>query len=254
MARSVADVARMLKVIAGPVSLDPSAAAVPVPDYARALNRSVKGLRVGVPAEYFFDRVHPETEKALRRAIDVLRGLGVLIVDVTVRNAALASAASSVILGSESAAFHQKRLQENAGLLDPLVRERLEASSFYSALDYIKALRIRSVLIGEMKRVFQTCDVLMLPAGNAAPRLETEIVETDIPPNPPPDPRPDSYNLANVTGIPALVLPCGFTAGPPELPLGIQFCGKHFDEATLLRIGHAYQSVTDWHKRTPARV
>ena len=95
------------------------------------------------------------------------------------------------------------------------------------------------------------CDALMLPAGNAAPKLEEEIVGTDLPPNPPPAPRPDVFNLANLTGVPALVLPCGFTPDSPTLPLGIQFCAPHFDEATLFRLGHTYQSVTDWHRRLP---
>ncbi len=124
--------------------------------------------------------------------------------------------ACSVILGSESAAFHQQRLQEHAPLFDPLVRERLEASSFYSALDYIRAVRVRTLLMEEMGNVFEKCNALMLPAGNAAPRLEVEIVGTDARPNPPPAPRPDSFNLANLTGIPSLVLPCGLTAAPPE--------------------------------------
>ena len=174
-----------------------------------------------------------------------------MLVDVKVRNADLCGAASSIILSSEAAVFHEKRLKEHADLLDPLVRERLEAATFNSAVDYIKALRIRTVLMEEMRRVFRTCDVLMLPAGNAAPKLDAEIVGTDAPSDPPPPPRPDSFNIANVTGIPAIVLPCGFTAGPPSLPLGIQFCAKPFDEATLFRVGHAYQSATDWHKRRP---
>jgi Asp-tRNA(Asn)/Glu-tRNA(Gln) amidotransferase A subunit family amidase len=92
---------------------------------------------------------------------------------------------------------------------------------------------------------------LMLPAGNAAPKLDAEIVDTDAPRNPPLPPRPDSFNIANVTGIPAIVLPCGFTAGPPSLPLGIQFCARPFDEAALFRISHAYQVATDWHERRP---
>ena len=171
------------------------------------------------------------------------------MVDVKVRNAALCSAASSIILNSEAAVFHEKRLKENADLLDPLVRERLEVATFNSAVDYIKALRLRTILMEEMRRVFQTCDVLMLPAGNAAPKLNAEIAGTDAPSDPPLPPRPDSFNIANMTGIPAIVLPCGFTAGPPSLPLGIQFCAKPFDEATLFRIGHAYQMATDWHKR-----
>jgi aspartyl-tRNA(Asn)/glutamyl-tRNA(Gln) amidotransferase subunit A len=240
LARTVDDVELLFQVMAGSPKPAPGA--------------GVKGMRIGVPTAHFFDKVHPETDRALRRALTVLKEMGAVLMDVTVRNAELCSPASAVILGSESAAFHQKRLEDNADLFDPLVRERLEASSFYSAVDYIKALRIRTMLIAEMRRVFQTCDVLMLPAGNAAPKLIEEIVGTDIPPNPPPPPRPDVFNLANVTGIPSLVLPCGFTAGPPVLPLGIQFCAKAGGEATLFRVGRAYQSATDWHKRRPSIV
>jgi aspartyl-tRNA(Asn)/glutamyl-tRNA(Gln) amidotransferase subunit A len=252
MARTVSDVARMLQVIGGADPNDDTAVGTPVPEYSKALTGNIKGLRLGIPSEYFFDRVHPETEAALRRAISLLKELGAVPVEVNIRNAALAGAASSIILNSEAAAFHEKRLRQNADLLEPLVRERLEVATFNSAVDYIKALRVRTVLIEEMRRVFQACDVLMLPAGNAAPKLAAEIVDTDAPSDPPSPPRPDSFNIANVTGIPAIVLPCGFTAGPPSLPLGIQFCAKSFNEAALFRVGHAYQSATDWHKRRPA--
>ena len=254
MAKTVAGVAHMLQAMAGADPHDKSAAKVPVPDYSRALLGGVKGLRIGVPTEYFFTHVHPVTDAALRSALAVLKESGARLVDVTVRQADLASPASTIILGSESSAFHEKRLREKADLLDPLVRERLEVGTFYSAADYIKALRVRTLLIEEMRRVFESCDVLMLPAGNAAPKLTEEITGTDVPPDPPPAPRPDTLNLANVTGIPSLVLPCGFTGGgaaAPALPLGIQFCARPFDEAMLFRVGHAYQSVTDWHTRRP---
>ncbi len=251
LARSVADIARILQVMAGADPKDPTASKAAVPDYSKALAGKVKGLRMGVPSEHFFTHVHPDTDRALREAIFTLKRMGVEVVEVKVQNAAMCSAASAILLGSESAAFHQKRLKEQADQFDPLVRERLEAATFYSAIDYIQALRIRTTMIEEMRRVFRSCDVLMLPAGNAAPKLDTEITGTDLPPDPPPAPRPDAVNLANVTGIPSLVLPCGFTTASPTLPLGIQFCARHFDEATLLRIGHAYQLETDWHKRYP---
>src|SRR5262245_32029686 len=122
MAGTVADVARMLQVIAGADPRDRTAAAAPVPDYAKALTGNVKGLRIGVPSEYFFDRVHAETETALRRAISLLREMGARLLDVKVRNAGLCGAASSVILSSEAAVFHAKRLKENADLFEPLVR------------------------------------------------------------------------------------------------------------------------------------
>ncbi len=156
-----------------------------------------------------------------------------------------------MILSAESAAFHEQRWKASAHLLDPLVRERLEAGMFQTAVDYLRAQRLRGTLIEEMRRVFTQCDVLLLPAGNAAPRLEEETVETDAPANPPSRPRPDVFNLANVTGIPAIVLPCGFTSGPPALPLGIQFCAAENGESLLFRLGRAYQSATDWHRRHP---
>lgn len=251
MARSVFAVAAMLEAMAGQDPRDSASAAAPVPSYTKALAGKLKGIRIGVPSGHFFQNVHPETDAALRRAFSTLKELGAALVETDVRHAAMASTATAVILGSESAAFHQKRLEKSGRLMDPLVRERLEVSSLYSAVDYIKALRIRRVMIEEMRRVFGLCDVMALPAGNAAPRLEEEIVETDAPIVPPATPRPDSFNIANLTGMPALVLPCGFTAGPPVLPLGMQLCGRGFEEATLFRVGHAYQSVTDWHTRVP---
>jgi aspartyl-tRNA(Asn)/glutamyl-tRNA(Gln) amidotransferase subunit A len=251
LAKTVAGVAAMLQVMAGFDRRDDASANVPVPDYARVLTGNVKGLRIGVPTEHYFNHVHPETDAALRQARSVLKDRGAVEVDITVRNASLCSAASGVILNSESAAFHEQRIKKHADLLDPLVRERLEAATFHTAVDYIKALRIRTLLMEEMNRIFQTCDVILLPAGNAPPRLEGEIVGTDMPTDPPAPPRPDAFNLANVTGIPAIVLPCGFTSGPPTLPLGIQFCAKPFDESTLFRVAHAYESATTWHTRYP---
>ena len=251
MARTVADVARMLHAMAGPDPQDRTAASTAVPDYSKLLSGNVKGLRIGVPSEYFFDHVHADTDAALRRANSLLKDMGAVLVDVKVRDAAICGAASTVILNTEAAVYHEQVLKESPDLLDSLVRERLEVATFNSAIDYIKAQRVRTVLMEEMRRVFETCDVLMLPSGNAAPRLDAEIVNTDAPSEPPSPPRPDTFNIANMTGIPAIVLPCGFTAGPPVLPLGIQFCAKPFDEATLFRIGHAYQSATDWHKRRP---
>lgn len=236
MARSVADMALLLEGMTGS-------------RFAPSKERSLKGLRVGVANSYFFERVRPETDAALRKALTVLRELGAELIDVEVRHASICGAVSGTILGSESAAYHLQRLKSKGDLLDGLVRERLEAGTFYSAVDYIKALRVRTVLIQEVARTFTKCDVLMLPAGNAAPLLEEEIVGSDVPPI---APRPDSFNLANVTGIPSLVIPCGFTAGRPALPLGIQFCAKPMGEQLLFRVGSAYQRATDWHARRPA--
>ncbi len=107
MGRTVADVASMLAVIAGPDPRDNYASTSQVPDYSKALTGKVKGMRLGIPTKFFFDRVHPETEAALRRAIEVLKQMGVVLVNVEIQTAALSGAVSAVILGSECAAFHQ---------------------------------------------------------------------------------------------------------------------------------------------------
>ena len=251
MAKTVGDVASMLQVMAGVDGKDSSSSAEAVPDYSHAFTGNIKGLRIGVLTGYM-DSLLPETKAAIQTALRLLQGQGAVLVDMKLRNAELCEPASWVILMSEGAAFHEKRLKESADLFEPLVRERLEVATFNSAVDYIKALRVRTVLMQEMQRVFQNCDVLALPAGNAPPLLEADVVGTDAPSGPAKPPRPDYWSIANMTGIPAMVLPCGFTAGPPVLPLAMQFWARPFDEAVLFRLGGAYQAATDWHTRKPA--
>lgn len=251
MARTVADVALMLQAMAGPDPRDPSSASEAVPDYSRALAGGVKGLRIGVPTEFFFDGINPEPLAAIKRAIELLRSQGAELVDVKVPHADLAGAALSVLQGAEGAVFHEKNLKEKAHLFEPLVRERLESGLFYSAVDYIKAQQVRTVLQEETRRVFEACDVMVAAAGNAARLLDAEIGDTDAAPGPSVGKQPDPWSLGNATGIPAIVLPCGFTAGPPVLPMGIQFYAKPLAEATLFRVAHAYQAATDWHTRRP---
>ncbi len=234
LTRTAADMADVLRAVAGPVP---------------EIGGGVKGLRIGIAPPYFWNHVQPEVERALRAAIEVFRGLGAVPADVTFKDPQMCGPVSSMILSSEAAAFHGRRLKEHADKMDPLVRERLEAATFNTAVDYIHAQRVRTLLMEETRRLFTTCDVLLLPAGNPAPLLEQEIVTTDLPPDPPPPKRPDVANLANVTGIPSLVFPCGFTDGPPVLPIGLQLCGRPGAEAVLLRAAHAYQRATDWHTR-----
>jgi aspartyl-tRNA(Asn)/glutamyl-tRNA(Gln) amidotransferase subunit A len=252
MARTVADTAMMLQVMAGPDPNDSTAAHEPVADYARALTRDIKGLRIGVPSNYFFDEVNAESVAAVHSAIKKLQDMGAVVVDVQVPHADLSGAAMWIIGMAEGACFHEKRLKEKAELFDPVVRERLEAAKFYPATDYIKAQRIRTILMEEMKNVFEKCDVMAVPSGNPAGKLDPpEIAGSDVKPGSSSTPRRGSTNIGDLVGMPAIVIPCGFTAEPPVRPLGIQFYGKPFDEATLFRVSHAYESVTDWHKRRP---
>ncbi|HVB39062.1 MAG TPA: amidase [Vicinamibacterales bacterium] len=252
MTKSVTDAAEMLRVMAGPDPLDPTARPEPVPDYTKALTGEVRGLKIGIPTNYFFDDAQPEVDKAVRAAIRRLGDMGAELVEVEVPHADLAASAGWIIAMGDGACFHEKRLREQAALFDPLVRERLEAASFYTATDYIKAMRVRTILMRDMEEVFKKCDVMAVPgSGSVASKLPSpEMAKTDVHPGGVPY-RGGNTFIGNMTGLPAMVIPCGFTSGPPVLPITIMFYGRPFDESTIFRVGHAYESVTDWAKRRP---
>ena len=255
MTRTVADCAHMLQVMAGADANDTSCSSEPVPDYSKLLHGGVKGLRIGVPSNYFFEGITPETAKVFHTAVAKLKELGASVVDVAVPHAELSAGAMWIIAMAEGAAFHETRLRKSPELFDPIIRERLEAAKFFPATEYIKAQRCRTLLMEGMRQVFEKCDVLAVPAANPTGPLDFgPTAGSDVK-----GPRRPVGTLAvggstaigDLTGNPAIVIPAGFTEGKPTLPICIQFYGKNFDEATLLRVSQAYESATDWHKRRP---
>jgi len=254
MTKTVADAATLLQVIAGYDPKDPTTSREPVPDYSKALTGSVKGKRIGIPKTYFFENQNPESDKATKAAIQKLVDMGATTVEVDVPHAKYAGSAGWTVAMAEAACFHEKRLREKPHLFDPVVRERLEAAKFYSATDYIKALRVRSILQQEMARVFEKCDVMAVSGGSPAVKLESaELAKSDVKPGSrAPAFRGGNTFIGNMTGYPEIVIPCGFTGSEPVLPLTIGFYAKPFDEANLFRVSHAYEAVTDWHKRRPS--
>jgi aspartyl-tRNA(Asn)/glutamyl-tRNA(Gln) amidotransferase subunit A len=212
-------------------------------------------VRVGVPTRFFADGLAAEIDRAYRAALKTIQGLGAALVDVDVPHAEYATNAGWIVAMAEAAAFHEQRLEASPQLFDPIVRERLDAARFYAATDYIKAQRVRTLLMQEMATVFTLCDVMAVPAGTALPGLlePPEVAGTDVKTGSKPGRfRGGTTFLGNMTGLPALVLPCGFSAGPPALPIGLQLYGRAFDEASIFRVGHAYEQATEWHKRRPA--
>ena len=255
MTATVDDAALTLQVVAGRDPKDPAAASAPVPDYAAALRRGLNGVRIGLPRRHFTEGVHPEIEAAFRRGLEVLEMLGGRVVTVDIPHADLAPAAGALIAMSEAAAFHEKRLRDSPELFDPLVRERLLTARFYPAIDYIKAQRLRTILQTEVADAFSSCDIIAVPAyPSLTSRLEApEVARTDVRATESKGVyRASNSYIANMTGVPALVLPCGFSAGTPTLPIGFQLYGRLFDEPMLFRVGHAYQQATDWHQRHPS--
>ena len=253
MARTVADAALMLQAMAGFDPLDRTTDHTPVPPYAEQLGGDLKGVRIGVPVRHFAV-ADAQAQGAFEAALMVLESLGATLVDVDVPHAPYAGSAGHIITLTEAAAYHEQRMADAPELFDPIIRERMEASRFYSALDYIKCQRIRSLLMDEMAAVFTRCEVMATPAnGGLAGLLESaETAGSEIKPgSSPTEFRVGNTFLGNMTGLPAMVQPCGFSSGDTPLPIGIQFYARAYDEAAMFRIGHAYEQATDWHLRHP---
>ena len=137
MTTTVADNALLLQAISGADPRDGSASAETVPDFTKAMTGDIKSLRIGVPTKYFFDGIESETAAAVRAALAKLQKMGAALIEVNVANAELIGPSSAIIRLSEAASFHEKRLSKHADLFEPMVRQNLEAASFYSAVDYI---------------------------------------------------------------------------------------------------------------------
>ena len=256
MTRTAWDAAAMLGAIAGADPRDVTAADQPVPDYLAGLTPDVSGLRIGVPGSGFFDAATPEVQEAVQTAIALLTADGAEIVEVEIPHAQLAGSAGWIVAMAEAATFHEKRLAEQPEDLDPLVRERLEVAKFYPATDYIKALRVRTILQQEMAEVFRNCDVMIVPSSfSPADSLRSEeAAGSDVRAGTDPDElttRPGNTFIGNMTGYPGLTMGCGFSAEAPKRPLALQIYGPPFSEARLLQVAHAYQERTAWHEELP---
>jgi aspartyl-tRNA(Asn)/glutamyl-tRNA(Gln) amidotransferase subunit A len=244
MARSAEDAALLLGAIAGYDPADPTSAEVAVPDYMAELGRPVRGLRVGVPRPYFWDALPADIARAVEAALDGLRGLGLVLVDVAIPEWPTAADASHVLVRCEAAAEYRAVLAERAADLIPQVRERLEAGAATPAPDYVDALRAAGRLRTALGPLFRRVDLLALPGRDQpAPRMDAggKLLE--------PLSKRNYMAPFNLVGLPALTIPCGFDPG--GLPIGLQLAGRAWEEGTLFAVAHAYQQVTDWHRRRP---
>jgi aspartyl-tRNA(Asn)/glutamyl-tRNA(Gln) amidotransferase subunit A len=245
MARSAADAAIILGVIAGHDPADETSSDEPVPDYAKLLEgRGLKGLRVGVPREYFFVNVDTEVAAAVHGAISTLEELGSQVREVSLPHIDEAPAAVNAIMLSEALACHRRWLAERPQDYGDDVRGRLEMGLLYPAVSYIEAQRLRSLIVEEWReRVFDQVDVLAVPTTSVpAPGLEEADLQVTVT-------LMRFTNPFNLVGVPAVSVPCGLTGS--GLPIGLQLVGRWFEEGTVLGAAHAYQQATDWHKRAP---
>ena len=246
MARSVEDCALMLQAIAGYDAKDPATTKLPVPDFCAGLKDGIKGLRVGVPRAHWFDEnkgTDPQTETVFNEALKVLETLGATVVEIDGRPFSTARKANQTILVAEAYAYHEKTLQNAPEKFGSSVRRRILEGAFLSAADYITAQRARGELNQQIRAHFSRVDVFATPTAARPPdAFETmDPNEQNL--------RPSFTNPFNLTGLPAISVPCGFTQD--NLPVGLQIVAQPFEESVALRVGYTYEQATEWHKRRP---
>ncbi|HEX7125480.1 MAG TPA: amidase [Thermodesulfobacteriota bacterium] len=251
MTRRVEDAALLLEAIAGADPADPTASRRPVPAYASRLGRSANpplaGLRVGVPRGFFFDRAEPEVAGIVRAAIDRLAGLGAAVREVALPKHEASVPAALLVLLAEAAAVHARRLAEAPGDYGEDVRARLEQGRLVPASDYLAAQRARAVVRRELAEVLREVDCIATPTTptTAGPLSEGASGPADAA-------RRAMTHFTrpfNLTGFPALSMPCGFTA--EGLPVGLQLVGRPFEEGTLLAAAAPLEAALGLTARRP---
>ena len=244
LTRTAADAGIVLGTIAGHDPGDPTSVARSPDDYAQMVLRPVRGLRVGV-VHREFDGVHPDVQRAALEAVETLKSLRMEVRDVEVPPLEQAVVALLTVLSVEAASYHRQWLAQHPEGYSQAVRDRLKMGALIPAVDYLQAMRYRRVFGDRLIRVFESVDVLVLPAspGPAHPFSE-ETPGRDFTPY---VRRTGPFNL---TGLPALSVPCGFSTD--ALPIGLEIVGRPFADGMVLQVAHAYQQVTEWHQRRPA--
>ena len=267
--KDVSDTAILMNVIAGHDPKDSTSADIAKPDFTKALKKDVKGLKVGLPREYFIDGMDPEVERAVRQAVKTLEDLGAAIVDVSLPNTRYAVATYYILATSEASSNLARydgvkygyRAASPKDLLDMYKRSRDEgfgpevkrrimlgtyalSAGYYDAY-YKKGQQVRTLIKHDFDEAFKTVDVIATPT---APTAAFKIGEKSA------DPLQmylsDIFTISvNLAGIPGISIPCGFTSA--NLPIGLQILGRHFDEETVIRAAYAYEQATEWHGRKP---
>jgi aspartyl-tRNA(Asn)/glutamyl-tRNA(Gln) amidotransferase subunit A len=269
LARSAADLALLLNVMAGFDARDSTSVDRPKEDYTRALDADLNGLRIGIPREYFAEGLEPGVRVAVEQAVSWFISQGGVRVELQLPLTRLAVPAYYVIAPAEASSNLSRfdgvryghRAHEHADLADMYCRTRAEgfgdevkrrilvgtyvlSHGYYDAY-YLQAQKVRRLIVQDLSRAFERCDVIL---GPTAPTTAFEIGAQAE------DPVQmylgDIFTIpAPLAGLPAVSIPCGFDAA--GLPVGLQLMGRHFSEGLLLRAAHRYQQATDWHLRVP---
>lgn len=269
LTKTVADSAIMMNVIGGKDPRDSTSADVPLPDFTKALQKDVKGMKLGIPKEYFTGGINPAVEKAVQEAIRTLESLGMKTVEVSLPHLDYAVATYYIIACAEASTNLSRydgvkygyRTEKSNNLVNMYENTREEgfgeevkrriilgtfvlSSGYYDAY-YLKGQKVRTLIKQDFENALGQCDVIAspvtpYPAFKLGEKLDDplQMYLADI------------YTIsANLAGIPAMSIPCGFVEG---LPVGLQLMSRHFDEENLITVGHKFQQATDFHaQETP---
>ena len=268
LAQTAEDAGLLLNVMAGFDQKDSTSVEQPVPDYTATLNTNLKGLKIGLPKEYFGEGVDANVAKAVEAAINEYKKMGAEIVDISLPNSNLAVPAYYVVAPAECSSNLSRfdgvrfgyRCEDPKDLEDLYKRSRGEgfgaevkrrimigayvlSAGYYDAY-YIKAQKARRLISDDFKQAFEKVDVIM---GPTSPTTAFKVGEKSN------DPvsmyLSDIYTIAtNLAGLPGMSIPCGFAN---KMPVGLQIIGNYFEEGRLLNVAHQYQQATDWHKQMP---
>ncbi|MDH5761647.1 MAG: Asp-tRNA(Asn)/Glu-tRNA(Gln) amidotransferase subunit GatA [Nitrospinota bacterium] len=269
MTKTAEDAAVLMNVIGGHDPMDSTSADIELPDFTATLSNDIKGLRIGIPKEYFAEGLNADVEKAVQEAIRHLESMGMQTVEVSLPHTEYAVATYYILACAEASANLSRydgvkygyRSKHSDNLLDMYTNTREEgfgeevkrrillgtfvlSSGYYDAY-YLKGQKARTLIKQDFEEAFKKCDVM---AGPIAPATAFKLGEKLD------DPLQmylsDIFTIsANLAGIPAMSIPCGQSSD--NLPIGLQLMGKHFDEATLLNVAHQYQTTTDHHLKHP---
>lgn len=266
--KNVRDAAIILNIISGHDIMDSTSAPIDVPDFTTQLGKDIKGIKVGIPGEYFIEGIDKDVEFAVKKAIGVIESLGAIPIEISLPHTGYAVATYYVLATSEASSNLARYDGVKYGfrakgkdLLEMYMNTRAEgfgqevkrrillgtyalSSGYYEAY-YKKAQQVRTLIKRDFDEAFKDVDAILTPTTPTPAFRIGEKVS---------DPLQmylsDIFTIpANLAGVPAISIPCGFT--PDGLPVGLQIMGRPFDEGTILRIAYAYESSVDWHKRKP---
>lgn len=274
MARSAEDTALVFNQMLGFDPKDSTSVNRPREDYTRLLNLDIKGLKIGVPTQFFGDLLQPDVEAAVREALAEYQRLGAVLVDISLPNAELGIPVYYVVAPAEASSNLSRfdgvryghRARKYGDVADMIKKSRSEgfgaepkrrilvgtyvlSHGYYDAY-YIKAQKVRRIITDELTQAFSRCDVIAGPVTMSVAFAFGEKAADPVAMY-----MADYYTVpGSLAGVPSMSIPCGFGAGPVngKRPVGLQLIANYFDEARMLGIAHAYQRATDWHLRRPA--